>query len=266
MPTKDEIYQLFEPIDYKLSKDESNGLITFSVYGPHSIYNDGAIENIPLAQQYYPEWNLRFYVDETSPILSRLWKEDVDIFVMKKPRGVLGTFWRLLDIGNCRYEYVLIRDTDQRLSDKESKAVDDWLLSGRLAHRMYEGSNQTGVPLMACAIGFRTCVIDNMLEDIADWLISKCGHEITHWATTTGGADHFPRLLYGAEQFYLTERIWPLIKDSCLTHGELGVPFPPWSGYLPWGGTEMFKRITPHTHNRIIFGERPQYAYDTENH
>jgi hypothetical protein len=266
MPTKEQIFNLFEPIDHKLSKDESNGLISFSLYGVHSLYCDGAIENIPLAQHHYPEWNLRFYVSEDCPILPRLWKEDVDIFVMKKPKGSLGMFWRLLDITSCTHDYVLIRDTDQRLSDKESKAVDAWIKSDTLCHRMHEDSSQTSLELMGCAIGFKTSCMSDIMDHMASWMIEKSGHEVTYESKIIGGADDFPKLLYGADQVFLTDKVWPNVRESCTTHGILGDPFPMWNNYLPWGGDAMFRRIVPHTNNSVIFGARPSYAYESENH
>lgn len=263
---EEEIYKMFEPLDYKLSKEESNGLITFSVYGPLDIFNLGAYENIAECRQYFPEWNVRFYVAEDAPILKMLWKEDVDVFVMSKPKGVLGTFWRLLDITNCRHEYVLIRDTDQRVSDKDRQAVNAWLKSGLMCHRMHEDSTQTSIDLLACGIGFRTnCLPRDIIHDMVDWIMEKRGHEITYFARPSFSNTELPRMMYGTEQLFLTERVWPHVKNSTLTHGPLGVDFPPWDHKLKWGGEWMMRRIVPGTSNKIIAGARSEEAYRVED-
>ncbi len=262
---KEEIVKLFEPIDVKKSTMNSNGLISFSLYGPHDIYNIGALENVSQAREYFHQWNLRFYVAEDCPILPRLWEENVDIFVMKKPQGTIGMFWRFQPISEENYDYVLIRDVDQRLSEKDLNAVNVWIERGQLAHRMHEDNSQTSIALMGCAIGFKTMILPDVLDDMVSWIQGKENCEITH-TTKERQATGFPRLLYGADQVYLEERIWPVVQHDCLTHGVMGEDFPQWQSPLKWGGHMMFRRIVPNTSNTEVFGARPQYAYDTEAH
>ena len=63
---------------------------------------------------------------------------------------------------------------------------------------------------------------------------------------------------------FLSQVIWPHVKDSCLTHGINGVPFPKYDKPLKWGGDDMFRRIRPFTNNREVLSDRPNYAYKSE--
>ena len=41
-------------------------IISFSLWGDHPMYWKGAIENIKLANRFYPGWICRFYIDKNS--------------------------------------------------------------------------------------------------------------------------------------------------------------------------------------------------------
>ncbi len=266
---KQSINDLFEPLYQKIHAPKNKGLISFCLYGSADLYCLGMLENIAEAKQYFPDWNLRVWVAEDVPVIVKLLQEEIDVFIMKKPQGNLGMFWRLLDITNRDYSYTLIRDADQRLNDKDAQAVNAWIKSGLKCHRMHEDSSQVYIELMGCAIGFKTDCISDIKPQIVDWLYRKKNTEVTYKTKGTAGREDFPRLLYGSDQVFLTEVVWPQVENSTLTHGILGEPFPPWDNNLKWDPNKdgfMFRRIAPNTNNTVVFGHRPQYAYDGESH
>jgi len=118
-------------------------LICFSLYGKKKIYTQGAIENAEMAHIIYPGWTCRFYVDNTVPkgVIDQLLDHGAQVYIMKKCNltGLQRSSWRLLALGEvCR---VIFRDTDSRLNMKEEYAVNQWRLSGKQFHRMWDNNS-----------------------------------------------------------------------------------------------------------------------------
>lgn len=248
-------------------------IISFCVYGPHSLYNDGAYENIAEAKEYFPDWICRFYVANDCPILSKLLKsqynKECEVVIKDPENGIKGMFWRLEAISDPEASYIIIRDTDQRVSDKDAQTVQKWIENDAIAHRMHEEGGQAGLALMGCAWGIKGGVIKDINKRIEDWINQNTGYTIgakytgdTHSRKNILGHEK-PKLYYGADQIFLEEVVWPEISNNCKTFGILGESFPNHKP-LKWGGDAMFRRIKPFTECKEIFGERPQYAYDLE--
>lgn len=47
-------------------------IISFSLWGDDKLYCQGALENVELARQCYPDWTCRFYVDPSCPVIQKL--------------------------------------------------------------------------------------------------------------------------------------------------------------------------------------------------
>lgn len=238
------------------------------------IYNDGAYENIIEAKEYFPGWTPRFYCSIDSPVFIKLLEEqekgNCEVVAKQFEGGARGMFWRLEAISDPQASHVIIRDTDQRLSDKDAQTTKLWLESGQNAYRMHEEGGQSRLILMGCAWGIMGGVITDIDLRINRWLNFYKGYSIG--ARFTGDAhakrknlspEDSPRLYYGADQIFLEEEVWPEVRNSCVTYGILGNVFPSHKP-LKWGGEFMFRRITPNTGCKEIFGERPGYAYQTE--
>jgi len=119
-------------------------LICFSLYGDKPFYTQGAIENVELANHVYPGWTCRFYVDNTVPkgIINQLLELGAQVHIIKKCNltGLQRSSWRLLALAEtCR---VIFRDADSRLNMKEQYAVNQWRLSGKQFHRMWDNSSE----------------------------------------------------------------------------------------------------------------------------
>lgn len=246
-------------------------LISFSVYGNFPLYNFGALENYYEAKEYFPDWTCRFYVAKDAPILGQLQSlDDCEIVVKETPRGNYGMFWRFEAISDPNAEYILIRDVDSRLNDKDAKAVEDWIKCGTNAHRMAETHGQiSNIRMLGCGIGFKGGIITNIEKLIDEWILGIKGYmagekKYGDRPKIIKTDDEQTRLYYGSDQIFLNQKIWPIIKDSCTTYGVEGIEFPPHKP-LKWGGDEMFRRITPFTQCEQIFGDRPDAAYMAED-
>lgn len=241
-------------------------IISFSLYANLELYNLGAIENVPLIPKYYGNsWKGRFYVEKGAPALPELKElakelDYVEVVEMSPEGGAKGMFWRFLAFGDPDAERIIIRDTDQRLSDKEAKAVAAWEQTDKKCHKMVENGGQAGLALMGCAFGLLGGLFPNIQNDIDEWLGRHHDMSLSHGKRRGGG-----QILYGADQLFLKEVVWPVIEDSVLHHGYGGEAFPEHEP-PPWdvNGDNMFRRIKPGTNNLEILGDRPSAAYDLE--
>lgn len=128
--------------------------LSFSLWGDKPIYNVGAIKNAQLWKDVYPDWQMVLYFDNTVP--KSTIEELVGLGVMCiyfEDTRIHGSFWRFfaLDLLNC--EYAIFRDTDSRISIRESLAVKEWIDSNKPlhvmrdhpAHRIPAGNDRLGI-------------------------------------------------------------------------------------------------------------------------
>jgi hypothetical protein len=111
--------------------------ISYSLWGDSPIYNIGMIKNAEQAKIFYPSWKVIVYYDNSVPIetIQKLIEFDV-MCIDATNLNLYGMFWRFLasDLPDC--EYVIFRDSDSRLSQRESMAVSEWINSGKTLHVM----------------------------------------------------------------------------------------------------------------------------------
>jgi hypothetical protein len=113
-------------------------IISFSLWGADPRYTIGAIRNVELAMEYYPDWKCRFYCGIDVPIGYIFHLEDRGAEIIQKNNGKIwsGLYWRyeaLKDSDIC-----LIRDTDSRISQREVDCVNEWLKSNKTMHSMFD--------------------------------------------------------------------------------------------------------------------------------
>lgn len=180
-------------------------VISFSLFGQHPRYLDGAIENVIAARQHYPGWTCRFYVDDSVPTetLRRLEAEGATLRHMPRPpRPADALFWRFLAAEDPTVTWFLVRDADSVVNPREAAAVAEWLASGRPFHLMRDNAAHT----------------DLMLAGL--------------WGGVSGWLPPLSELLPGfvyqdgvqsrsADQLFLGARVWPRIRAHCLIHDSL---------------------------------------------
>ena len=195
------------------SEDRRKNIIAFSLWGTDSYYMEGALENAFLAKHIYPEWMCRFYVDTSIPrsVIERLIQVGSQVIQFNQPvQGDYGRFWRFFVANDPTVDRFLCRDCDCRLNVKERVAVEEWIESSQCFHLMRDNVIHSELILAGMWGG-----IAGVLPDIrtkSEEYYRRCGDR---WA----------------DQHFLREEIWPLIKPYSLTHDafyELGnsKPFP----------------------------------------
>ena len=110
-------------------------VIAFSLWGSNPKYTIGAIRNVEIAKELFPDWHCRLYHAHDVPydMIDRL----IDLGATTVCMGDgdwNGVFWRFYAAdGN---DIMISRDTDSRLGQREKAAVDEWLSSDKDFHIM----------------------------------------------------------------------------------------------------------------------------------
>lgn len=129
-------------------------LISFSLWGDKPEYTIGAVKNADLAAQLFPDWTCVFYCFQSVPqeIISQLQsRQNVVVRMVEGDYNTAdsrGMFHRFLPADEEGVEYMMSRDSDSRLSERERLAVEEWLASGADLHVMrdhpYHGAPMLG--------------------------------------------------------------------------------------------------------------------------
>ena len=117
-------------------------VISFSLWGDKPTYTVGAIKNADLAATLFPDWTCVFYCFSSVPkeIIAELQsRKNVVVRMIDgdyNSEDSRGMFHRFLPADEEGVEYMMSRDTDSRLSERERLAVEEWLASGADLHVM----------------------------------------------------------------------------------------------------------------------------------
>lgn len=185
-------------------------IISFCLWGNNPKYTIGAIKNADLAKKFYSDWVCRFYCDNTVPsdIIQELKKKNNTEIVQLNVKGDWKfTINRFLPISENNLSYMISRDTDSRISEREVNAVNAWLNSDKSAHIMRDHPFHGSFPMLAGMFGVKGGIIKN----INSLLKLHKSEEQYHY-----------------DQLFLYKYIYPIIEDDTLIHDEIFTnnPFP----------------------------------------
>ena len=194
--------------------DPTRNVISYSLWGDNDLYCLGAIENVKRAKSLYPGWTNRFYCARDVPkkITDRLRELDAQVlFVDGGNAGFDRLFWRFMVSDDPNVERFLCRDCDSIVNSQEQAAVEAWLTSGQPFHVMRD--HLVHVELM----------LAGMWGGVAGVLPKIFGTLPTPIYLKSNSA--------GADQDFLRDIVWPLIKPHTLVHDstyhpEFGDDFP----------------------------------------
>lgn len=195
----------------KIINMTTNKIISFSLWGTIPKYIRGAIENVRLQKVFYPEWKCRFYIDNSVPkeIVSELYK-DAEVYYMPDSDENLGLFWRFLPLDDLTVDRFIVRDTDSRLNAREAAAVNEWEQSGKCFHIMRDHPYHMGIPICGAMWGATKDFRPGYVTMVNDWL----SRNINRFSNERGK-------YFNADQMFLTECIYPLIKDNHIAHESI---------------------------------------------
>lgn len=185
-------------------------IISFSLWGDNPKYLIGAIENIKIQKQLFPEWKCRFYYHESINLrwINDLIKEGAEIILkneepINKPMDNPGMFWRFEVLKDHTIERFMVRDTDGRLTQREKNCVVDWEKSGKEFH-IIRDNRMHNTKIMGGMWGATKEFIDKINYDD---LIQQF-NSLTY------------KNLYATDQEFLARMIYPLIKDTACIHDD----------------------------------------------
>lgn len=180
-------------------------IIAFSLFGNSSAYGEPAVLNAELCGQIYPDWVCRFYVDKSVPehVVARLHHYGAEVVYADADMQTWPkTMWRFAAMDDKEAAYVLFRDADSVISQREAQAVAEWLASGKLFHTLRDAGTHTEL-ILAGLWGAVAGAVPNMREKITTWLQKPLESQ------------HF------ADQFFLRDEVWRYVKQSLCGHDRI---------------------------------------------
>jgi len=177
-------------------------VVCFALLDGNPLSALGAIANARLVKEHYPGWGSRFYLKrgvlpDTVTALRRMGAELRD-GAADHP-AVPPPFWPFLAADDPGVAAFLFRDVHQRISAKESAAVDAWLNSGKRAHVMRD--HVLHADLLPTGLW-------GALTEPSLFVSAR----IERFMAAQGNAPQEP------VQRFLDSEIWPAIRDDCLVH------------------------------------------------
>jgi len=201
-------------------------IISFALYGNDKMHTVGAVKNAELQKSIYPSWKCKFFVNQgvDKAVVSDLISLGAEVKIINAPVDFKSKFVRM-EIAVEQVDRFIIRDCDSRLNSKESRAVADWITSGKPVHIMRDHKKHTS-PMMGGMWGaVKGFIPDEVFLNVyREWIKALRSGKFKGkaYCKKDGRSD----------QGFLAHKIFPLVKDRCLTHtshkkfSSEDIPFP----------------------------------------
>lgn len=179
-------------------------IISISVWGSKPAYSIGAIKNIQLAQELFPDWICRIFVDGTVPthyVEKMLEYSNVELAQIDND-NLYGMFWRFYSMFQNEDDIVISRDSDSRLSEREKRCIDEWLESDKKYSIIRDHHRHYDWPMLGGMWGMKGKLEDNILPVMEKY------------------AQHHA---YADDQVFLRDVIWTKAEKDSIVHGFLEV-------------------------------------------
>lgn len=189
-------------------------VISFSLWGNNPKYCIGAIKNAVLKDYYYPNWICKFYIhkdvpDEYTSILKKF--KDIEICIISQNTDWEISLERFKAIDDPDVSHVIFRDTDSRLNQRESDAVNQWINEDTCLHVMKDHPYHGNFPILAGMCGINK---NKFIYKMSDFIQLYENKKI------------IPQYYY--DQIFLENYIWTNFNQDATIHDEffLKKPYP----------------------------------------
>ena len=139
-------------------------VISYSLWGNNQKYIIGAQKNIELAKKFFPDWKVKIYISTNTNFNYK--SENLEIIYRTENQSQEGCFWRFEACDSD--DVVIIRDLDDRLSERHKFVVDEWLNSDKHIHIIRDHPNHV-YPVMAGLWGCRGGILKGFTNLIKTW-------------------------------------------------------------------------------------------------
>ena len=175
-------------------------VISYSLWGNNPIYTQGALRNLEMAKEIYPEWTCRFYLDKNVPedIVAKLKEGGAEVYKYMKDGDWYAMFWRFLPASDPKVDVMISRDCDSRLTIREKEAVEEWLKSDKLFHIVRDHPYHK-TEILGGMWGVKKPLLNDMKGLMGRYKIGN------FWQT---------------DQNFLREKVYPIVKDQSMVHDE----------------------------------------------
>ncbi len=184
----------------KPSPSQKN-IISFSLWGNQPRYLRGALDNLIASQYIYPNWQCRFYLDNSVPsdFINTLKAHGAEIIQEPDNQSLKHKLsWRFKVANDPSVHYFLVRDTDSVVNLREAMAVQDWQNSGKAFHVMRDWWTHTDL-ILAGMWGGISGLLPDMQQSLSNY---------------QSGFAETPNI----DQWFLRDCIWPLICHDSQIH------------------------------------------------
>ncbi len=203
-------------------------VISFALWGDNKFYSYGAVENVILAKELFPDWICRFYIGRGVPknVLDYLKSQkNVQIIYRDEPYNLSHMMWRFEPMFEKDVDAMVSRDVDSRLSKKEQIIINDWMKSNKDFH-IIRDSRGHKKSIHGGLFGARNGVCRPLKKEF----------------------DKFPRINeYSNDQKFLWNIVYPFVKDKAYVND---------GGYYPDKFPGEDKHPMPKGFEEITIGDR----------
>jgi len=188
-------------------------IISFCLHGGHAKYCQGFLENLPLAKEFYPGWDVVLFHDNTVPAKWLAKLRDCHGIESHNVHeyGIHPTCMRFLACELPNVERVIFRDADSRLSQREAEAVKEWEDSGVGLHSMrdHPHHDRRNYPVFAGMFGLVVTELRdfNMREKLIEHSSHCPDKQGGHWRL-------WKQRKRGIDGIFLREEIYSIFFES----------------------------------------------------
>lgn len=204
-------------------------VISFALWGSDKKYLIGALRNVEIAKDIYPDWVCRFYLAHEVPFGIRYELKNHDnaqIVEVPQVGNWVFSFNRFFAMSEPDVDVMISRDTDSRLTHREKSAVDEWLASDKGFHIMKDHPWHYSYPILAGMFGCKKGAVKDVKEKIETFNKSN-------W--------------YHSDQEFLKAMILPEIRNNVFIHDDWNYnPFP-----LSRNGLEFVGQVFDENENTV---------------
>ena len=198
-------------------------VISMSLYGNYHRCIWGVIRNAQLIPICLPEWTLRVYIaaDPAPPhlavptrIVDKLKRMGAQIAKVSRANKMSPRNWRLLVGKDKHIDYFLVRDADDRLSEREGAAVREWVSvaeqQSSVFHCIRDHPKHADQAIVDGLWGGRPREIHQLLrQDITQMMERGVSNLVTYINWSNDMAN------------FLNQVLWPAVRNSALCHDSV---------------------------------------------
>lgn len=208
-------------------------VISFSLFGPASVYTYGAVRNACLVNDYYPGWKTRFYFTNTVPVDVRALLRHHGAQLRYIEPGMVPSpiFGRLLVMADPGVDVWICREAEARFSGRETALVEEWLDSGLPWHVIKDHSGCAMHPVYTGCFGGRgpAAKVPDLSARAFDWVMRQ--EKKVDWTENKAG-------WFFRNQEFVRDCLWPkMLADGVFIHWSeaarrANMPYPHYNNSL----------------------------------